>query len=309
MLLSSHISTEAVEIERIERKELFVNDEPQGVDLRNKLNSLTAKEWLPETISVWRQKGLGKAHPDTAIERQHPAPFSFTDVARLVRFFTKPGETVLDPFAGIGSTMKAAAVEGRNSIGIELNPRYASLCTERLQTESFDAGEETTHEVFQGDARDILGKLDDGAASLCVTSPPYWNILHKEDHKVRQERTAHGLDSRYSNDDERDLGNISDYPDFLNELVSIFGGCQRVLTPKGHLAVVVGDFRHKSKYYMFHADLAQRLEQIGFALKGITILFQPHKRVFPYGYPFAYVPNLHHQYILILQNNPLKSIG
>ena len=72
------------------------------VSPRNTLNALTAKEWITETVSVWRQRGLGRGHPDTAIERQHPAPFSFTDVARLVRFFTKPGQTVLDPFVGFG---------------------------------------------------------------------------------------------------------------------------------------------------------------------------------------------------------------
>jgi hypothetical protein len=54
---------------------------------------------------------------------------------------------------------------------------------------------------------------------------------------------------------------------------------------------------------MLHADLANLLEEeTAFALKGLTILYQPHKRVFPYGYPAAFVPNLHHQYIVIMRN-------
>ena len=53
---------------------------------------------------------------------------------------------------------------------------------------------------------------------------------------------------------------------------------------------------------MFHADLAAALEQYRLQLRGITVLYQRHKRVFPYGYPFAYVPNIHHQFILIVQN-------
>src|ERR1017187_5068512 len=73
-----------------------------SVDPRNELNDLTAREWIPETVSVWTQKGLGAGHPDAQIERQHPAPFSFTDVGRLIRFFTKPGAVVLDPFVGVG---------------------------------------------------------------------------------------------------------------------------------------------------------------------------------------------------------------
>ena len=69
----------------------------------------------------------------------------------------------------------------------------------------------------------------------------------------------------------------------------------------GHLCVVVSDFRHKSKYYLFHAHLAEDLESRGFITKGMIILWQSQKRVFPYGYPTAFVPNVHHQYLLISQ--------
>ena len=98
---------------------------------KNILNDLTPKEWLPETISVWTQRGLGAKHPDTKIEKEHPAPFSFTDVSRLIKFFTKKNNLVLDPFVGIGSTLKACAVEGRAGIGIELNPRFVKLTKKR----------------------------------------------------------------------------------------------------------------------------------------------------------------------------------
>lgn len=101
----------------------------------NRLNDLEAKEWIPETVSVWTQRGLGKGHEHAQIERLHPAPFSFQDVARLIRFFSKSGETVLDPFVGVGSTLKAAALEGRRGIGIELNGKYAELSRERLRLE------------------------------------------------------------------------------------------------------------------------------------------------------------------------------
>ena len=79
------------------------------VDPRNKLNELNGTEWLPETKSFWFQKGLGSKHAHAQIERLHPAPYSFKDVMRLIKFFTKSGDTVLDPFSGIGSTMKACA--------------------------------------------------------------------------------------------------------------------------------------------------------------------------------------------------------
>lgn len=273
------------------------------VNPRNHLNDLTAKEWIRETVSVWRQQGLGAGHPDAQIERLHPAPFSFTDVARLIRFFTKQGQTVLDPFVGIGSTLKAACLEGRRGIGIELVPEFVELAKERLKREIADTLFERPEQVvLEGDARHVLPTLPDRSAHFVVTSPPYWNILHKTDHKANQERIAHGLSTRYSTDDSRDLGNIAEYDVFLKELTGVLAECVRVLIPKRYMAVIVGDFRHKGRYYMFHADLASALEEVGFVLKGVTILHQTHKRVFPYGYPAAYVPNLHHQYVLILRN-------
>lgn len=265
----------------------------------NRLNDLAAKEWIPETVSVWIQRGLGKGHEHAQIERQHPAPFSYQDIARLIRFFTKAGETVLDPFVGIGSTLKAAALEGRKGIGIELNKKYAALARLRIKTELLDKSSAADQRVIQGDARSLIPTLPPRSVKLVVTSPPYWNILHKQDHKAKQERIAHGLDTQYSNE-AADLGNIASYPDFLTAVADTMALTRACLLDGGHLCIVVGDFRQKAKYFMFHADLAREMEVRGFTLKGLKVLYQRHKRVFPYGFPYSYVPNLHHQYIIIL---------
>jgi DNA modification methylase len=267
----------------------------------NKLNDLTAKEWIPETVSVWIQKGLGQGHEHAQIERQHPAPFSFQDVARLIRFFSKAGDTVLDPFVGVGSTLKAAAIEGRLGIGIELNKKYADLARTRLKTELNGLfSNAASQKVLCGDARKLLKTIPPNSVKLVVTSPPYWNILHKQDHKAKQERVSNGLDTQYSTD-KADLGNIERYQDFLTALADTLALTKTSLVRGGYMCLVIGDFRHKSRYYMFHADIARAMEERGFKLKGIKILYQRHKRVFPYGYPYSYVPNLHHQYIVILE--------
>jgi len=268
----------------------------------NNLNDLSAKEWIPETVSVWIQKGLGQAHEHAQIERQHPAPFSFQDVARLIRFFSKAGDTVLDPFVGVGSTLKAAAIEGRLGIGIELNKKYAELAKTRLKSELNGLFTRASgQKVMCGDARKLLKMIAPNSVKLVVTSPPYWNILHKQDHKAKQERISNGLDTQYSCD-RADLGNVENYRDFLNALADTLAMTKPSLVKGGYMCLVVGDFRHRSKYYMFHADIATAMEERGFTLKGIKILYQRHKRVFPYGYPYSYVPNLHHQYIVILEN-------
>lgn len=274
---------------------------PATVHPRNQLNDLTAREWIPETVSVWNQRGLGAGHADAQIERQHPAPFSFTDVGRLIRFFTKKGHTVLDPFVGVGSTLKACAIDGRHGIGIELNPDFAELSRKRLSTEVRDMFSTVDGQsILEGDARDHLSTIPDESVDFVVTSPPYWSILKKEDHKVRQERLEKGLAKDYG-DDVRDLAKIESYDDFLQELARILGDCARVLKRSRYMAIIVSDFRDKSKYIMFHADLALALAPYGLEMRGLTVLYQRHKKVFPYGYPYSYVPNIHNQYILILQ--------
>lgn len=264
---------------------------------RRRLNDLSAKEWLPLSKSFWMQRGLGKDHEDTRFEKLHPAPFSFTDVAKLVNFFTRPGENVLDPFAGVASTLKACAVTGRHGTGIELSPEWAALGEQRLREE---VGRKHGQRLISGDARVVLRRLKRAKTcfSYVVTSPPYWGILNKKaDHKTKQERIAKGLKTRYS-DDSRDLANIPSYDEFLLELCGLLNYAAELLDERRYMSVVVSDFRHGGTYYDFHADLTEKLEAGVLRLQGITILAQNAKRLFPYGYPAAYVPNVHHQYIL-----------
>ena len=185
---------------------------------------------------------------------------------------------MLDPFVGVGSTLKACALEGRQGIGIELNPTFVELARDRIHTEVrdlFSTSEEQN--VLEGDARDRLPDIAEESIDFIVTSPPYWAILKKEDHKVRQERIANGLPTDYG-EDPRDLGQIGDYEDFLAELTAIFSECQRVLKRGKFMAVVVSDFRDKSRYVMFHSDLAQALETIGLEMKGLKVLHQRHQK-------------------------------
>jgi DNA modification methylase len=276
-----------------------------GVSPRNALNDLTAREWISESVSVWSQRGLGAGHDEARIERLHPAPFSFTDVARLVRLFTKRGMTVLDPFAGVGSTLKACALEGRNGIGIELYPDFVQLIQQRLVTEvPPELLGRNLQTVYEGDARVISEKLEQESVDFIVTSPPYWSILNKRpDHKVKATRVADGLALNYG-DDSRDLSNIKSYDDFIGELADTLAACGSALRTGRYMAMIVGDFRHGKRFHMFHADIANELQQRGYVLSAVNVLHQRHKRVFPYGYPAAYVPNVHHQHIVILRKEP-----
>lgn len=275
------------------------NDERRIVDSRNTLNELTGKEWIKETVSVWYQRGLGRGHPHTFYERMHPAPFPFLMIQRLLLFFTKKGDLVLDPFCGIGSTLKACALNGRRGIGIELVEKWVELTKKRLATEANTGLEKQS--IIQGDSREIMKQFANEMFDFIVTSPPYWGILNKPpDHRVKQERLKENLDTRYSAD-PRDLANIEEYDVFLAELKKVFADCYRTLKTGKYMAVVVADFRHKSRYIMYHADICKIMEEVGFTLKGLIIFVKNAKKLYPYGYPFEYVPNIHHEYILIFK--------
>lgn len=66
----------------------------------------------------------------------HPAPFPIELAERLIRMFSFVGDTVLDPFMGTGTTNIAAAKWGRNSIGVELDPHYFDIASQRFYTET-----------------------------------------------------------------------------------------------------------------------------------------------------------------------------
>jgi len=273
-----------------------------GVDPRNKLNDLTGKVWIQSTRSWSFQKGLGQDHVDTEIERQHPAPFSYKDVEKFILMFTKPGMTVLDPFCGVASTLKAAALNGRNAVGIEISTKWTRLGKERMVNEVPEKLRKNLRlKIVRGDCIKELPKLEARTVDFIVTSPPYWRILNKcPDHKVREKRIEHGLATKYSSSPS-DLGNIDDYEEFLKRMKVVLRLCRRALKDEGYMVLIVGDFRDGSRYIPYHMHVAQLAESVGMPLAGITVLIQNGKQLYPYGYPFSYVPNIHHQYALIIQ--------
>ena len=265
---------------------------------RNILNDLSGRIWIQETKSTWHQKGLGAQHPHAYYERLHPAPFSYQDVGRLVRFFTKSGERVLDPFCGVGSTLKSCAVLGREGVGVELSSKWAELAGERLNVE---IGNSHNQRIICEDICNALPLFEDEQFQFMVTSPPYWSILTKDaDHKVKEMRLSSNLATKYS-ESENDLGNIEVYELFLQALTGVFRKVSRKVENKRYMAIIVSDFRHASDFYPFHSDLYQRLCNETIKLVGVSTLEQRHKKLYPYGYPFCYIPNIHHQYILLFQ--------
>jgi len=289
-------------------------------DPRNKLNDLDNVQWLTSTKSVWESR----PPPRDELKEQHPATFAESDVEKLILFFTKKGGRVLDPFLGSGSTLIACLDTGRDGIGVELVKKWVEIARRRVNRAKESskyyqsgidefAGKETERlkppslEVLHGDSRTVLKKFEPQSFDFIVTSPPYWAILTKaRDHKSKQERLSKGLPTQYS-EDENDLGNAPDYSEFLGELGIVFSECYRVLKKEKYMVVIVSDFRHGSDFIDYHNDISRIIRGVGFTLEGITILTQDSKNLYPYGMPYAFVSNIHHQYILIFRRNSFKN--
>jgi len=185
---------------------------------KNKLNDLTTRDWL-----IF-QKSWFVHNPPPRLRGvlRHPAKFPETMIEEFIRFFTKAGQVVLDPMAGTGSTVIAAARAGRVGIGVELQEQYAQIAREWLAEELCRAGACTPPAVPQagaeapalqsriitGDALK-LGRLKLPSVDYCITSPPYWDMLRRQGFETQARRAqADDLDMYYS-DDAADLGNIA----------------------------------------------------------------------------------------------------
>jgi len=94
--------------------------------LQKALSVLTKEEMQAWWRSIWTDiKGA-------STRSGHPAPYPVELAERLIRMFSFAGDTVLDPFAGAGSTTIAAITAGRNSIGNEIEPSYLKIARQRI---------------------------------------------------------------------------------------------------------------------------------------------------------------------------------
>jgi DNA modification methylase len=273
-----------VEMEKIE--------ENNQVDHRNKLNVLTGRQWIRFTKSWFVADGKPS---DISHEiNLHPASFPPPMIREFIEFFTKPGDRVLDPFVGTGSTLVACEECKREGVGIELYEKYVRTSQTR-----------TSFPVYLGDARNIIQTMVNKGKkfSLCITSPPYWNILKKVKDYNQQTRAEKGLDLKYGSD-KGDFGLIATYKEFLDEITTFFVRVAEVLTNKGHLVIFVQNVRDGGETKPLAFELALKLKQTSvYRFLGERVWLQNQKVLRPYGYPYAFVSNVHHHYALIFQRS------
>ena len=273
---------------------LILNPEDGAYDIRNKLNSLTGKEWTKFTCSWFifnaLQSDLKEEREVTKDTQSHPATYSPTMVSEFIRFFTKEGQNVLDPFAGIGSTLVGCRRTGRIGYGIELNPKYYEIIKKRVP--------EFENNIFNDDCRNI-DRLPLPKIHYSISSPPYWDVLNRSTDGFKKEREEKGLDVRYS-DSHKDLGNIHDYEEFLREVCSVYIKMYDMLVDGDYITIIVKNVKKVGKLYPLAWDMARILGE-KYVLKDEKLWIQDKIGLSPYGYPFSWASNILHHYCLILR--------
>jgi DNA modification methylase len=269
------------------------------VHRRNRLNALGGNEWLYFTKTVLRTSY--PAHLAQDLRRRHGANKPPLLMRHLVEFFTPPGGTVLDPFAGVGGTLLGASIsepEPRVATGIEINPEWISVYREVCAREGLPE-----QEMIEGDCRAVLDAFAaDGREFDCIaTDPPYSIALDKTMCDGRYEVQARRTDFDRFSDHGGDLRNLGSFAAYFDAMEAVAAKLLRVLRAGGYCAVIIRDSYQQGRYVFATAEVAQRFERAGFVLKGVKIWYGTGSRVRPYGYPFGYVPNIVHQNILILQ--------
>ena len=258
-------------------------------------SKLSKEDWREYTKTVW--------HIANTKHSEHPAVFPVEIPLRLVKLFSWYGETILDPFAGAGTTAEAAIALGRRVLCVEQSKKYARIIRR-------DCGQLTNGclradellDVVHGDSRD-LSFLQDDSVALVVTSPPYWN---KADYGTSP----------------ANLGRIHGYRRFLHEIRPVFEECYRVLQPGRKCCLVTANVNQHTDRglltFPLAADFGAILREIGFGMVTEIVWSKDgtggrwgsanaQRPIFgSYPYPPNFLFKNVHEYVLVFSKPPAR---
>lgn len=292
-------------------------------DIRNPLNELTGKEWThfinsvnetnfisnEDEFRLWKflQDSIIKtAYPTNGkntighkLRKIHPSPKPPALMRDIILFFTKRDALILDPFMGVGGTLLGASLCNpiRTCIGIDLSKEYIDIYKKVCKLEGLKE-----HKTIIGDARDLekFKEVNSNSFDLILTDPPYANMMVKK--RTGGDRTKKIGTINPFTKDIRDLGNI-DYKGFLKEFEDIIKNSVKFLKNKGYVIIFSKDLQPTKEHHnLLHADIVDSISNIyNLSFKGYKIWYDKTINLYPYGYPFSFVANQLHQYILIFR--------
>jgi hypothetical protein len=221
---------------------------------------------IPAGLSVWP---VGQRSPATqrrglfvAGSGAHPARM-LPDLARhAIHTYSPPGGIVLDPLAGIGTTLVAALRAGRDAVGVEYEPRWAELARANADRAATHTGG-GQRLVQRGDATRLPGRLPRllrGRVDLILTSPPYGRTMHG---RVEHRRgPLHRFANAYGPPDpaspaHRSLAGIA------AGMRAVLSGSTPLLRPGGFVVITVCPWRRDGVLHDLPGALAQVATEVG----------------------------------------------
>ncbi|MHA4950609.1 TRM11 family SAM-dependent methyltransferase [Micromonospora sp. SD19] len=205
----------------------------------------------PGGLSVWATaqstgpvQRRGRYMPESV---KHPARMLPAIAAHAIAAYTEPGDLVLDPMCGIGTTLVEAVHAGRDAFGIEYEPQWSNIADANIR-HAHDQGASGRASIIRGDATRLMSlvpKALTGQVALVVTSPPYGPTVHG---LVRP--GEHGVvkyDDRYN--DGEDKGNLAyrDLTGLTDGFAQILRGCATLLRPGGTVVVTARPWRKRGE--------------------------------------------------------------
>lgn len=272
-------------------------------------NGLSPREWTLLSRNVWSDL----SSPRHKRHLQHGAVFPAKLADRLIQMYSGEGDLVLDPFAGIGTTLVAAKRLKRNSVGFELNPDFAKLAQEWFDEDSADLFSDNLNqqELIIGDCRSVDSVLMENSVQVTITSPPYANFIQRsiadraKTHKKSRIVLHNNSRVRQYSENEYDFGNL-EYEEFLEESKSLFAKILKITKPNGYAIWVVKDYRlpPKRPYISMHSDLAQVAQATGWLWHDLIVWDQNEQRsLVLLGYPTRFYTNQNCSFLVVLRKD------
>jgi len=178
----------------------------------------------------------------------------------LILLYTEPGDWVLDPMVGSGTTLIECKLLGQNGIGVDINYEALMLTFDRLNfvpQNLFESLPKTELRLYHGDARN-LDLIPDASIDLIATHPPYANIISYSKGKSI----------------EGDISRLRSLEDYLDAMTEVAKECFRVLKPGKYCALPIGDTRKHKHYMPISFYVMERFMKVGFILKEDVIKVQ-----------------------------------
>ncbi|WP_192868076.1 DNA methyltransferase [Calderihabitans maritimus] len=274
----------------------------------NRLNDLDGSQWLYWTDTLY----ITNFPPDAThpLRQRHGAMKPPELMAEIIRFFTKKGELVLDPFAGVGGTLIGADLTEREALGFELNRCWVQIFEEIkskyviVNNKIVPRENAMTEEVRllrsrmeEGDCLELIKGIGDETVDAVITDPPYGCQHYLSGFK---KETNFNM---FNPAQEKDFGNAASFEMYFCLMADLGREVWRVLKPGKYFILLIGDRYRNGEYIPLGFRVAETMREVGFRLKGVKIWCNQATRrpLRPYAVYQCFVPNISHQNILILR--------